>query len=195
MTGHVTKKLKIMDYCSNIFNSRTETLVNTINCVGIMGKGLAKEFKKHFPEMFEDYKKRCENNEIKPGHPYFWPNVSGGKSIINFPSKNHWRDNSQLEWIETGLKDFSDKHHIWDVKSVAFPALGCNNGGLDWDVVKPMMIFYLEKLGDIDIEIYPPSTKLTPIKKNSLKDKRLKKGKRKEEPLPKFITADKLKKS
>lgn len=192
MPEKYSKNLTIMDVGDNIFNSRTETLVNTVNCVGIMGKGLAKEFKKHFPEMYEDYRIHCENNEIKPGQPYFWKNQSGGKSVLNFPTKQHWKGNSRLEWIESGLKFFSDNYHNWGIVSIAFPALGCTNGGLDWESVEPLMIHQLHKLRDITIEIYPPSTTHSVIKKHPLKNKRQKRGPRPEISLSGFTTADKL---
>ena len=192
MSEKLTKNLTIMDSGDNIFNSRTETLVNTVNCVGIMGKGLAKEFKKHFPEMYEEYRIRCTNNEIKPGHPYIWKNTTGGKSVLNFPTKEHWKGNSRVEWIESGLKIFTDNYHNWEIVSIAFPALGCTNGGLDWESIEPLMLHHLQKLRDITIEIYPPSTKHVLIK-NTLKDKRQKKGPRHEVSLSEFITADKLK--
>ena len=183
-----------MDVGDNIFNSRTKTLVNTVNCVGIMGKGIALEFKKHFPEMYDEYRLRCENKEIMPGQPYIWKNNAGGKSILNFPTKQHWRGNSRIEWIESGLNCFYENYHKWEVESIAFPALGCSNGGLDWESVEPIMIRHLEKIHDITIEIYPPSTKHVVIKKNiTLKDPRQKKGPRLEISLGGFTTADKFK--
>jgi O-acetyl-ADP-ribose deacetylase (regulator of RNase III) len=194
MSEKFSKNLTIMDVCDNIFNSRTKTLVNTVNCVGIMGKGIALEFKKHFPVMYDDYRVRCNNKEIEPGHPYLWKNNAGGKSVLNFPTKLHWRGNSRIEWIESGLKIFCENYKNWGVESIAFPALGCSNGGLDWESVEPIMIRHLEKIRDINIEIYPPSTKHVVIKKNSiLKDPRQKKGPRHETSLGEFTTADKIK--
>ncbi|MDO9326363.1 MAG: macro domain-containing protein [Methanoregula sp.] len=192
MSEMFSKNLTIKDVGDNIFNSRTETLVNTVNCVGIMGKGLAKEFKKHFPEMYDEYRIRCENNEIKPGQPYVWKNKTGRISVLNFPTKDHWKGKSRLEWIEYGLKFFCENYHNWDIKSIAFPALGCSNGGLDWEDVEPLMIRHLQKIHDITIEIYPPSTKPVPMKKNSLTDKRQKQGPRQEISLNGFTTADKF---
>ncbi len=138
----------------NIFESRCQTLVNTVNCVGIMGKGIAQIFKKEHPAMFEDYKARCERGEVRLGEPYLYTDLSG-VSIINFPTKQHWRSGSRLEDIEKGLDRFRDRYREWGILSVAFPPLGCGNGGLEWEEVGPLMY---EKLSDlpIEVEVYAP---------------------------------------
>jgi len=190
MPEKYSQNITIMNVGDNIFNSRMATLVNTVNCVGIMGKGLAKEFKKHFPEMYDDYKKRCEREEVKPGIPYFWKNSTNGKSVLNFPTKRHWRGDSRFEWIESGLKKFVQNYRGWGIDSIAFPALGCSNGGLEWQSIEPLMLKNLQPLRDITIEIYPPSSSPAPVTNKVLKDKRLKNGPRHEVSL--FTTASHL---
>lgn len=133
-------------------NPNIQTVVNTINCMGIMGKGLAQEFKIRYPKMFEDYIKRWKEGLLNVGEPYLYK--ADKKWIFNFPTKNHWRYPSKLEFIESGLKYFKDNYKKWGVKSIAFPRLGCTSGGLSWDQVKTVMEKYLLNLKDIDIYIY-----------------------------------------
>ncbi|KKN49873.1 hypothetical protein LCGC14_0638380 [marine sediment metagenome] len=142
----------------DIFKSDAEALVNTVNTVGIMGKGLAKEFKKRYPEMFKDYRKKCENNKLKIGKVDLFKTLD--HLIVNFPTKIHWKNNSRLEWIEAGLQYFVNNYKKWKIKSVAFPQLGTNHGKLDWNSVKPLMISYLEPLS-IKVQIYTRSTVLS----------------------------------
>jgi len=138
----------------NIFDSSADVLVNTINCVGVMGKGIVKIFKGNYPLMFEEYKKKCELKQIKTGalYPYY---EDGKVRILNFPTKEHWRSPSKLEYITNGLDWLIDNYKRLGIKSIAFPPLGCGNGGLDWATVGPIMF---EKLNDlpIDIEVYAP---------------------------------------
>lgn len=138
----------------NIFESHAQTLVNTVNCVGVMGKGIALEFKKRYPEMFNDYKIRCEEGKLKPGIPYLYEDTRG-TSILNFPTKQHWRSPSKYSYIEEGLDFFREHYKEWNIKSIAFPPLGCGNGGLEWSDVGPLMYTKLADL-DIDTEIYAP---------------------------------------
>jgi O-acetyl-ADP-ribose deacetylase (regulator of RNase III)/uncharacterized protein YwgA len=138
----------------DIFQSSAQTLVNTVNCVGVMGKGVALEFKKRWPDLMLDYEKKCQRNEVKLGEPYLYNDLIG-TSIINFPTKGHWRSASRLSDIEKGLEYFLTKYKEWNIKSVAFPPLGCGNGGLEWDVVGPLMYKLLSKL-DIPVEIFAP---------------------------------------
>jgi O-acetyl-ADP-ribose deacetylase (regulator of RNase III)/uncharacterized protein YwgA len=138
----------------DLFASQAQTLVNTVNCVGIMGKGVALEFKNRFPAMFEDYAARCEKKQVHLGEPYLYRDVSG-RQIVNFPTKDHWRSPSRLADIERGL-DFFAKHIAeWGVTSVAMPPLGCGNGGLEWSEVGPLVYRKLHQL-PIDVEIYAP---------------------------------------
>jgi O-acetyl-ADP-ribose deacetylase (regulator of RNase III) len=139
-------------YDEDMFNSKVMALVNTVNCMGVMGIGIAKEFKIKYPEMFAEYVKKCTAKEITIGKLYMYP-ISDDRVIINFPTKNHWRYRSRIKYIEEGLKDFISRYKEWKITSVAFPQLGCGNGGLKWSEVKPLMEKYLGNL-DIDIEIY-----------------------------------------
>jgi len=137
---------------TNIFESRADVLVNTVNTVGVMGKGLAKEFKRIYPDMFDIYQKFCENGSLTIGklQLYKTPN----KWILNFPTKANWRSPSKLEYIEQGLEKFVLNYNRLAIKSIAFPMLGCGNGGLSWeDEVKPLMEKYLKPL-PIDIFIH-----------------------------------------
>ncbi len=137
-----------------MFETSAQTLVNTVNCVGVMGKGVAKTFKEQYPSMFSDYKQRCNQKQVKPGEPYFYNDMLG-VSILNFPTKDHWRSVSRLSDVIKGLDIFVEKYKEWGITSIAFPPLGCGNGGLDWAVVGPLMYQRLSSL-DIDIEIYAP---------------------------------------
>jgi O-acetyl-ADP-ribose deacetylase (regulator of RNase III)/uncharacterized protein YwgA len=138
----------------DIFESSAQTLVNTVNCVGVMGKGIALEFKKRFPAMYQDYVARCEAGLVQMGRPYHFADLFG-TSVINFPTKKHWRAASRLQDIEEGLDYFVAHYEEWGIKSVAFPPLGCGNGGLEWAVVGPLMYAKLANL-PIPVEIYAP---------------------------------------
>ncbi len=144
----------------DLFESHCQCLVNTVNCVGVMGKGLALEFKKRYPENYADYVSRCARGEVKPGLPYFYKEKD--RLILNFPTKDHWRMPSRLSEVEMGLDWFASQFMERGLKSIAFPPLGCGNGGLDWKDVGPLMYRKLRGL-PIEIEIYAPygtSTKL-----------------------------------
>ena len=126
----------------NMFESDVKTLVNTVNCVGVMGKGIAAEFKKKYPKMFDEYTAMCECGIVKPGLPYYYTDLTGA-SILNFPTKDHWRSPSRLSYIISGLKWFRENYQSLGITSIAFPPLGCGNGGLDWEMVGPIMYEYL----------------------------------------------------
>lgn len=138
----------------NLFESKCKTIVNTVNCVGVMGKGIALEFKRRFPLMFEEYQALCKKGEVKPGQPYLYRDLSGA-SILNFPTKDNWRSPSKLSYIREGLKWFRESYNELGITSIAFPPLGCGNGGLSWDVVGPEMYQALKDI-PIEIEIYAP---------------------------------------
>jgi len=138
----------------NLFESPTQTWVNTVNCVGVMGKGIALEFKKRYPAMFQDYVARCNAGRVQIGRPYYFSDLLGS-SIINFPTKRHWRSASRLQDVKQGLDYFVDHYQEWGIKSVAFPPLGCGNGGLEWAAVGPLMYSKLNSLS-IPVEIYAP---------------------------------------
>jgi len=138
----------------DIFESKCSTVVNTVNCVGVMGKGIALEFKKRFPEMFRDYVNKCNSGQVKTGSPYVFDNGDGIK-ILNFPTKDHWRSPSRLSYVSEGLDWFVNNYEKYGITSIAFPPLGCGNGGLSWKVVGPLMYQKLSLL-PIEIEIYAP---------------------------------------
>lgn len=138
----------------NIFESKAQTIVNTVNCIGVMGKGIALEFKMKFPEMFRDYEERCKNGDVKLGRPYLYKTLVH-PWILNFPTKDHWRSVSNLKSIITGLKFLKAYYKEWDIKSIAFPPLGCGYGQLEWRIVGPTLYRYLNDF-DIDVELYTP---------------------------------------
>jgi len=137
----------------NLFTSPAQVLVNTVNTVGVMGKGIAKEFKKIYPEMFEEYRELCEKKQLDIGSLFLYK--TSNKWILNFPTKKHWRSPSRPEYIEKGLQKFAAKYADANVHSIAFPPLGCGNGELDFETqVKPLLEKYLDNL-PIDAFIYP----------------------------------------
>lgn len=143
----------------DMVKSQVQTLVNTVNCVGVMGKGLALQFKKMFPEMCCDYQERCNRHEVKPGQPYIYKGLMS-PNIINFPTKDHWRSVSRLQDIENGMEYLVNHYKEWGIKSIAMPPLGCGNGQLEWKVVGPIIYYYLKKM-DIEVELYAPDNTLT----------------------------------
>lgn len=136
---------------TSLMDSSAQTLVNTVNCVGVMGKGVALEFKKREPKMFVAYKNLCAEKKLFPGKLWLWKNENHW--TLNFPTKIHWRNPSRLEWIEAGLEKFCAKYADMGINEISFPRLGCGNGGLDWEVVRPLMESYLSKL-PIDVYIH-----------------------------------------
>ncbi|MGA4246942.1 type II toxin-antitoxin system antitoxin DNA ADP-ribosyl glycohydrolase DarG [Ralstonia nicotianae] len=138
----------------DMFASRAQTLVNTVNCVGIMGKGVAQEFKRRFPAMFDDYKARCDRNMVRLGEPYLYRDLSG-LWVLNFPTKDHWRSPSRLRDVEAGLDYLASHIQEWGIESIAMPPLGCGNGGLDWAEVGPLIYRKLAQL-PISVELYAP---------------------------------------
>ena len=136
----------------DLFASPAQTLVNTVNTVGVMGKGIAKDFKAIYPEMFARYQELCERGQFNIGQ--LWPYRTSNKLVLNFPTKKHWRSPSRPEYIEAGLRTFAAKYYIYGVTSISFPLLGCGNGELDWESqVRPLMEQYLGKL-PIDVYIH-----------------------------------------
>ena len=138
----------------NLFDSKAQTIVNTVNCVGVMGKGVALEFKKRFPEMFDDYEKRCKRHEVKLGHPYLFKRLVP-PWILNFPTKDQWRSVASLEAIVEGLEYLIQNYKEWGITSLAVPPLGCGQGQLEWRVVGPTLYRFLAKM-DVPIELYAP---------------------------------------
>jgi O-acetyl-ADP-ribose deacetylase (regulator of RNase III) len=138
----------------DLFESQAQVLVNAVNCIGVMGKGIALQFRQRFPAMFEDYKRRCDQKLVCIGEPYRYQEANGAQ-IINFPTKDHWRSLSRLADIKRGLDYFAAHASAWSLSSVAMPSLGCGNGGLEWSEVGPLIYRKLHGL-PIDIEVYAP---------------------------------------
>ncbi len=141
----------------DIFKSKSQTLVNTVNCVGIMGKGLALEFKKQFPEMFKEYEVRCKQGEIQLGKPYLYKSLIP-PWILLFPTKEHWRSVLNINDIEKGLRYLEENYQEWGITSLAVPPIGCGLGQLDWKIVGRTLYRHLARL-KIPVELYaPPGT-------------------------------------
>jgi|GEM_PF-224490 hypothetical protein len=146
-----TSNIKIIK--GNIFNSRLDVIVNTVNCVGVMGKGIALVFKLRYPKMFDLYKEYCLSHLIGIGKLWLYKGEEGVPWVLNFPTKFHWKYPSKMEYIEKGLQKFVETYKEKKIMSIAFPLLGTNNGGLDKQEVLSLMCTYLRKC-DIPIEIY-----------------------------------------
>jgi O-acetyl-ADP-ribose deacetylase (regulator of RNase III)/uncharacterized protein YwgA len=137
----------------DLLKSNMHALVNTVNTVGIMGKGVALAFKKRYPEMYRDYVGRCSRGEVRLGEPYVYR--ASDHVIVNFPTKQHWRSVSRLSDIEAGLDYLEGHYKEWQIRSLAVPPLGCGNGQLEWRVVGPILLRHLQCL-DIPVELYAP---------------------------------------
>lgn len=146
---------------SNLFDSPAQTLVNTVNTVGVMGKGIAAEFKRRYPEMFARYREFCDRGELDIGKLYLYRTPN--KWILNFPTKKHWRNPSTFEYIEIGLRKFAETYAQRGITSISFPQLGCGNGGLPWDDVRPKMHEILQEMPiPIYIHVAPTNERFVP---------------------------------
>jgi O-acetyl-ADP-ribose deacetylase (regulator of RNase III) len=153
MTEDEGGQMMILYVKGDMFQSPAQVLVNTVNTAGVMGKGLALDFKRLYPEMFEQYRSLCETRQIQIGT--LWLYKTPNKWVLNFPTKKHWREPSRLEYVEAGLKKFVAVYSRMGIHSIAFPALGCGNGQLDFAAeVQPLMEKYLRKL-PIEAFVYP----------------------------------------
>jgi len=135
----------------DIFDSKAHVIVNTVNCEGVMGKGLALAFKERYPAMFAVYQQECKAGKLRIGRPTLYK--ASTPWILNFPTKDHWRPPSKLEYLEKGLEYLAANYQKAGIQSIAFPKLGAQNGKLSWDDVGPLMAKYLSQL-DIDVYIY-----------------------------------------
>jgi O-acetyl-ADP-ribose deacetylase (regulator of RNase III) len=129
---------------SSLFESPAQTLVNTVNTVGVMGKGIAKCFKEKYPAMFREYKKLCDTQQLCIGRLHLWKSEENW--VLNFPTKTTWRQPSSLKYLEAGLRTFTSSYQELGITSVAFPPIGCGNGELEWHIVKPLMESHLDNL-------------------------------------------------
>lgn len=164
----------------DFFDFDADIRINTVNCVGVMGAGVALAFKKKYPEMFKEYVRQCKEKEIAPGKPTVWKQgdmFSRGVEIINFPTKNHWRNPSEYEYIEDGLIWLSNYLKSKEGVTITLPALGCGHGGLDWERVKQLILKHLEKTSNKILVFEPEASKkagknlsITPEKISELKN-------------------------
>lgn len=143
----------------NLLEEDAEALVNAVNCVGVMGKGIALQFKQTFPENFQQYKQACDAKEVQPGRMF---TVATGKSsnpqyIINFPTKRHWRGKSSIDDIQSGLKALIEEVQQLSIRAIAIPPLGCGHGGLDWAVVKPLIEAAFVALPEVKVIVFEPT--------------------------------------
>lgn len=142
----------------NILEAHADALVNTVNCVGIMGRGIALQFKNTFPDNFTSYAAACKRNEVQPGRMFVTETGElSPRFIVNFPTKRHWKGKSRMEDVEAGLVDLVRVIERLGIKSIAIPPLGAGLGGLEWDEVRPRIVAAMEKLPSVEIVIYEPS--------------------------------------
>ena len=143
----------------DLFACGAEAIVNTVNCVGVMGRGIALQFKKQYPENFKQYEAACKRGEVAPGKMFVYEEniLTNPRYIINFPTKRHWREASRIEDIKTGLADLIKTIQEYSIKSIAVPPLGCGLGGLDWSEVKLLIESAFAQLSGVDVTIFEPT--------------------------------------
>lgn len=143
----------------NILKDNSDAIVNTVNCVGVMGKGLALQFKKAFPENFKEYKKACDNGQVKTGEVFITEHndIVSKKWIINFPTKNHWKGRSEISYITQGLDDLILNIQRLGISSIAIPPLGAGLGGLEWPEVRQAILDKLGQLDNVKVTVYEPT--------------------------------------
>jgi O-acetyl-ADP-ribose deacetylase (regulator of RNase III) len=149
----------MIEYTSgNILFADAEALVNTVNCVGVMGRGIALQFKNAYPTNFKEYEAACQRQEVQPGRMFVFSTgeLANPKYIINFPTKRHWRGNSRMEDIDSGLIDLVNIIQRLEIRSIAIPPLGSGLGGLEWSEVKPRIEKALQGLPEVKVLIYEP---------------------------------------
>lgn len=144
----------------DILRADAEALVNTVNCVGIMGRGIALQFKNDFPENFKAYEAACAREEVQPGKMFVFETrmLTNPKFIINFPTKRHWRGKSRMEDIDSGLKALVEEIRARGIRSIAIPPLGSGLGGLNWADVRPRIVEALNGLNDLHVIVYEPNS-------------------------------------
>lgn len=142
----------------DLLKADTQALVNAVNCVGVMGKGIALQFKRTYPETFSAYQTACEQGEVKIGSMFVTRTGRdyGPQYIINFPTKTHWRNPSRLAYIDAGLTDLLRTVQDLHITSIAIPALGAGNGGLSWDHVHARLSATFDAIPDVHAVLYPP---------------------------------------
>lgn len=153
----------------NLLEANVEALVNTVNTVGVMGKGIALMFKERFPKNMDAYARACKNGEVITGKMFVTATdeLVGPQWVVNFPTKQHWRSKSKMEWIEEGLQDLRRFINEKKIKSIAIPPLGSGHGGLNWQDVKPKIIDALSDIEGVDIWVYEPTNKYQNVAKKT----------------------------
>ncbi|CEG55704.1 type II toxin-antitoxin system antitoxin DNA ADP-ribosyl glycohydrolase DarG [Legionella fallonii] len=152
----------------NLLTANAEALVNTVNTLGVMGKGIALMFKEKFPDNMKSYKAACHANQVQTGKMFITQcETAQPRWIINFPTKQHWRNPSKMEWIVSGLKDLREFIVTNDIKSIAIPPLGAGNGGLLWQAVRKQIEAILGDLEDVDIQLYEPTAEYQNVSKQT----------------------------
>lgn len=141
----------------DLLRADVDALVNTVNTEGVMGKGLALQFKKVFPDNFAAYARACKSKDVIPGRMHVVRRSSSPRFIINFPTKTHWRLPSKLEYVRDGLVDLIAQIRALGIQSIAIPPLGCGLGGLDWAVVKPLILDACQQIPDVRVLLYEPA--------------------------------------
>lgn len=136
----------------NLFASDCQVLVNTVNCVGVMGKGVALEFRRRYPAMHDWYVDQCSAGALRPGTLLLWK--SSNPWVLNFPTKDHWKRPARLEYIDNGLKELRRRYREFGIESIALPRLGTSSGELDWRQVCPLIDSHLGDLADLHVEVY-----------------------------------------
>jgi O-acetyl-ADP-ribose deacetylase (regulator of RNase III) len=142
----------------NLLLAQVDALVNTVNTVGVAGKGIALQFRQAFPDNYRMYERAAKRGEVEPGRMFVTPtgHIQPPHYIINFPTKRHWRGASRLQDIEAGLQDLVRVIAKYKIASIAVPPLGCGNGGLNWEDVRPLILRYMEPLDTVDVLLYAP---------------------------------------
>ncbi|HEY1571896.1 MAG TPA: macro domain-containing protein [Pseudonocardiaceae bacterium] len=154
----------------DLLDADVDALVNTVNTVGVMGKGLALQFKRRFPDNFRQYAAACRRGEVRLGRMFVVVNseLDGPRYIINFPTKGHWRGRSSIESIKAGLDDLERVIGELGLKSLALPALGAGNGGLEWRDVRPVIEQHLRELDNVDVRVYPPTNERRSLRASAI---------------------------
>ena len=141
----------------NLLLADVDALINTVNTEGVMGKGLALQFRKAFPEAFTDYERACAAGEVQVGRMHVVRRLASPRFIINFPTKQHWRQPSKLAYVRDGLRDLVSQIRALGITSIAVPPLGCGNGGLDWAEVRPLIEQAFAQLPDVRTLVFAPA--------------------------------------
>jgi len=141
----------------NLLTADVDALVNPVNTEGVMGKGLALQFKKAFPENFASYERACKAGEVKTGQMHIVQRLASPRFIINFPTKRHWRLPSKLEYVRDGLRDLVAQVKLLKIGSIAVPPLGCGNGGLEWSAVRPLIVEAFASAPDVRVVLFEPA--------------------------------------